>query len=96
MAPATVVPLADQSVTLGRAGYIPRLRGFIGAPDTLIYYHNSRWSSSRDVNRRPQPRHSGRNYMDEDPDMWTTTTGKGAEASLWRIGREGARARLGL
>ena len=60
------------------SGYIPRLRGFIGAPDTLIYYHNQPWSASTEMNRRRQPRHDGRNYMDEDPAMWTTTVGRRA------------------
>ena len=58
------------------SGYIPRLRGFIGAPDTLEYYHNRAWSTDRARNRAGQPEHAGGNYMDEDPEMWTTTVGR--------------------
>ncbi|KAL1520402.1 hypothetical protein AB1Y20_021988 [Prymnesium parvum] len=58
------------------SGYITRLRGFIGAPDTLIYHHNRPWSASHARNEQMQPAHDGRNYMDEDPVMWTSTRGK--------------------
>lgn len=66
------------------SGYIPRLRGFIGAPDTNEYYHNMAWTASRVQQLHNQPRHNGANYMDEDPEMWTTTVGvrpPAAEAS---------------
>jgi len=57
------------------SGYVSRLRGFVGAPDTNEYPHHKAWSRESATSPQQQPRHTGRMYFIEDPEMWTTTVG---------------------
>ena len=48
-------------------GLIPRLRGYIGAPDTTIYHHNVHYSKVPRPMRRPI---SGSDYMNAQATLW--------------------------
>jgi hypothetical protein len=48
-------------------GLIPRLRGYIGAPDTSIYHHNHHYSHATRLMHRAV---HGSDYMNEYPTLW--------------------------
>lgn len=56
-----------------------RLRGYLDAPDTSIYWHNVPWSANMAENERWRRSryeyHRGSNYHEEDPRMWNSTVG---------------------
>ena len=56
-----------------RTGYITRLRGYLQAPDTMVYYHNRPNTDDIKANQARQPKGHGRNYMEENPVLWTET-----------------------
>ena len=58
-------------------GYITRLRGYVGAPDDLVHYHNRPNSADERATAAEQPTGHGRNYMEENPLMWRETVGGG-------------------
>ena len=54
--------------------YITRLRGYVHAPDTLIYDHNLPWSTDDEQNRaRGLGSHDPEDYLEEDPRIWKDT-----------------------
>eukprot|EP00308_Calcidiscus_leptoporus_P011964 CAMPEP_0119377096 /NCGR_PEP_ID=MMETSP1334-20130426/43193_1 /TAXON_ID=127549 /ORGANISM="Calcidiscus leptoporus, Strain RCC1130" /LENGTH=694 /DNA_ID=CAMNT_0007395887 /DNA_START=232 /DNA_END=2316 /DNA_ORIENTATION=- len=55
------------------SSYITRLRGYIGAPDTLTYFHTQSANLNRSENERAQPFVTGTNYLVEDPRVWEDT-----------------------
>lgn len=55
------------------SGYIVRLRGFLRAPDTLTYYHNTAWSDDEEENLGRQPQMHGQEYLAENPIMHKST-----------------------
>ena len=56
------------------SSYITRLRGYIHAPDTLIYDHNLAWSADDGENRlRAQGSRDPEDYLEEDPQIWKDT-----------------------
>ena len=57
--------------------YIVRLRGYLDAPDTGTYFHNTKNSADDpEAKRKKVHHHRGSDYMTEDPRMWAKTTGK--------------------
>lgn len=52
------------------SGYITRLRGYVNAPDTNIYFHNTQYSGDPEKDKGLQPPVGGQEYMTEDNSMW--------------------------
>lgn len=52
------------------SGYITRLRGYVKAPDTRVYFHNTQYTGDPEQDKQFEPRVGGQNYMEEDPSMW--------------------------
>ena len=48
------------------SGFIPRLRGYMGAPDTQIYFNTYRYFGPSDDHAEIE----GQNYMREFPALW--------------------------
>ena len=52
------------------SSYIFRLRGYVGAPDTVQRWHNVRYSGALELDVLSEPKPDGESYMQEDPSMW--------------------------
>ena len=50
--------------------YIFRLRGYIRAPDTMMRWHNIRYTGVRSLDVMTEPIPDGQAYMIEDKTMW--------------------------
>ena len=47
-----------------------RLRGYVRAPDTNLYWHNHRYTGIASMDKYTQPFLAGRSYFDEWPYLW--------------------------